>query len=63
MTCCRCAKCRRREIRDATGMTLNLAWNKVLKSPCYLEKVAKDVEREKIKKSISQEAPAIRKAS
>lgn len=63
MTNCRCAKCRRREIRDATGMTLSLAWNKILNRSCYFERVTKATERTKAENSVSQEIPAIKEAS
>lgn len=64
MTNCRCAKCRRREIRDATGMTLSLAWNKVLNSSCYSERVIKSAEWDKAENPVLQEKPpAIKEAS
>jgi hypothetical protein len=54
MANCRCAKCRRREIYNATGMTLSLAWNKKLSEICYVEKLAKDAERHRPDNSVSQ---------
>jgi len=62
MSICRCAKCRRREIYNATGMTLSLAWNKKLNGSCYLEKFADTTERHRPDSSVSQEIPAVKEA-
>lgn len=63
MTQCKCAKCRRREIYKATGMTLSLAWNKKLNRSCYLEAAADIPARARPADSVSQEIPAAKKAS
>ncbi len=42
MSDCRCARCTRKEIYNATGMTLSLAWNKVLGGTCHAGKQADD---------------------
>jgi hypothetical protein len=63
MANCRCAKCRRREIYNATGMTLSLAWNKKLNGTCYIEKLAKNAERHRPDNTVSQGRPAVREAS
>jgi hypothetical protein len=63
MANCRCAKCRRREIYNATGMTLSLAWNKKLRRTCCIEKLAKNVERHPPDNSVSHGRPAVREAS
>jgi hypothetical protein len=63
MTNCRCAKCRRREIYRATGMTLSLAWNKRLNGSCYIEKLAKNIEQDNPGNYVSQERHTVKKAS
>jgi hypothetical protein len=63
MANCRCAKCRRREIYNATGMTLSLAWNKNLTGTCYIEKLAQNDERHRPDNSVAQGRPAVREAS
>jgi hypothetical protein len=63
MTNCRCAKCRRREIYRATGMTLSLAWNKQLNGSCYFEKKAKNTEQHNPGNYVSQERHTVKKAS
>ena len=63
MTNCRCAKCRRREIYKATGMTLSLAWNKELTGPCCAEKAGDAAERRRSDDSSAQERPAVKEAS
>ena len=63
MTICRCAKRSRREIYNATGMTLSLAWNQKLNGSCYLEKITNTTERHWPDNSVSQEIPAIKEAS
>lgn len=63
MTNCRCAKCRRREIYKATGMTLSLAWNKKLNRSCYVERFTDTTQRHWPDDSVSQEIPAVKEAS
>ena len=63
MANCRCAKCRRREIYNATGMTLSLAWNKKLIASCYFERLTHSTEGYVPGSSVSQEMPAIKEAS
>ena len=63
MANCRCAKCRRREIYNATGMTLSLAWNKKLRRTCSNEPLAKNVERLRPDNSVSHGRPEDREAS
>ena len=63
MTNCRCAKCRRREIYNATGMTLSLAWNKKLNRSCYIEKLTDTNERHRLDNCVSQELLAVKEAS
>lgn len=45
MSDCRCAKCIRSELYNATGMSLSLAWNKILNNTCYLEKLPGAIDR------------------
>ena len=63
MNDCRCARCRRREIYNATGMTLSLAWNKKLNSPCCLEKFPDTNERHGLEYSAPLEMPVVKEAS
>jgi hypothetical protein len=63
MSNCRCAKCRRREIYNATGMTLSLAWNKILNCACYAEKCAVPAERHRSDKYVSEEMQSVKQAS
>jgi hypothetical protein len=63
MTNCRCAKCRRREIYKATGMTLSLPWNKKLNGSCYVEKFTNTTQRHRPDNAVSQEIPAVKEAS
>lgn len=62
MTNCRCAKCRRREIYKATGMTLSLAWNKRLRGTCNFDKLTRNAKRQRPDSSDSQGGSVVKEA-
>ena len=57
---CRCARCTRKEIYNATGMTLSLAWNKVLGGDCHAEDQELAGERRQAVKIVPKGEPAKR---
>ena len=63
MSSCRCAKCTRREIYKATGMSLSLAWNNRLAGSCATAKLRDSAKLRRRDEPVSQEIPVTKKAS